>query len=97
LVRLCQFTNFGEIRDVEVKAGEPVFGSLSQILVDLRLDVDEVRRPEAVLADFVLGREMRRLVGEIERIENGRIARIEIRAGLPRRILYEMPVDGSLR
>jgi hypothetical protein len=92
LVRLCQLTNFGEIRDIEVRHGEPVFGSASQVLVDLRLDANEAPRAETRLLDFDLCQEFCRLLLQLDRIENGRIARIEIRAGLPRRILFESHV-----
>lgn len=95
LVRLCQSINFGEIREIEVRGREPVFISPSRVLVDLRLDHDEAPRRESSLVDFALPGELVRLLAQFDRLENGRISRIEIRAGIPRRILFEAPV-GSL-
>lgn len=97
LIRLCQLTNFGEIRDIEVRGREPIFGSASAVLVDVRLDADEVTRPESVLPDFTLRQELRRFLSQIDQIETGRINRIEIRAGLPRRMLFEVSVRRLLR
>ena len=97
LVRLCQLVNFGEIRDVEVRNREPVLGSASRLLVDVRLDSEESPRRESLLADFNLCNEICRLFAEFDRLENARISRVEVRAGLPRRILFEAPVESLLR
>jgi hypothetical protein len=97
LVRLCQFINFGEIREIEVRNREPIFGSVSRILVDLRLDNDESSRHESTLLDFNLCHELCRLFAEFDRLENAQISRVEVRAGLPRRILFEAPVGSLLR
>jgi hypothetical protein len=97
LARLCQVINFGEIREIEVRNREPIFGSVSRILVDLRLDNDESSRPESTLLDFNLSHELCRLFAEFDQLENAQISRIEIRAGLPRRILFEAPIGSLLR
>jgi hypothetical protein len=73
-----------------------LFGAASVVLVDHRLDADEVPRLEGTLPDFNLCQEVRRLLAQLDLIENGRISRIEIRAGLPRRILFESPVERLL-
>jgi hypothetical protein len=97
LVRLCQLINFGEIRDIEVRGREPLFGAASVVLVDHRLDADEAPRQEGALPDFNLCQEICRLLSRLDQIENGRISRIEIRSGLPRRILFESHVGRLLR
>jgi hypothetical protein len=96
-VRLCQLVNFGEIQNINLQNGEPVFGSASRILVDLRLDDNEAPRRESTLPDFAVSREVRRLLTEFDRLENGLVTRIEIRAGLPRRIQFEAPVGSLVR
>ena len=90
LIRLCQRINFGELRDIQVLDREPVFEA-SQVLVDRRLDGDETARVEAQIPDFELCDEFRRLLDQLDVIDQGRISRIEIRAGLPRRLLFESP------
>jgi hypothetical protein len=40
LVRLCQRTNFGSIRGLAIRGGEPVFDPPPTLLVDVKLDGD---------------------------------------------------------
>jgi hypothetical protein len=89
--------NYGELRELEVRKGEPVFGSAAVVLADVRLDSDEKTRPEATLVDFNLCQEFRRMVRHLDEIEDGHINRIEVRAGLPRRMLFEAEVGRLLR
>jgi hypothetical protein len=97
LVRLCQLVNFGEILDIKVRNREPLLGSASRLMVDVRLDTEESPRYESSLPDFSLCQEICRLLAEFDRLENGRVSRIEIRAGLPRRIQFEAPVGSLVR
>lgn len=97
LVRLCQLVNFGEIRDIEVRNREPLLGAASRLMVDVRLDSEEAPRRESSLPDYSLCQEICRLLAEFDRLENGRVSRIEIRAGLPRRIQFEALVGSLLR
>jgi hypothetical protein len=56
------------------------------VLVDIRLDSEEPARDELALADFGLCAEVRRLMSLLDQVRNGRISKIEVRAGIPRRI-----------
>jgi hypothetical protein len=89
LVRLFQSLNFGQIQDIAIRAGEPIFDPAAAVLVDVRLDVDEGPRPETDLTDFVLQDEVRRLMARLDGLQNGTIERIEVRAGIPRRVIFE--------
>lgn len=90
LVRLCQYVSFGQIHDLSVRDGEPILQCPAPaVLVDLRLDVEAQPREEISAADFALGAEVTRLMALLDRIENGRITKIEVRAGLPRRATFE--------
>lgn len=89
LVRLFQSLNFGQIQDLAIRAGEPIFDPATAVLVDVKLDVDEGPRPEADLTDFVLQDEVRRLMARLDGLQNGTIERIEVRAGIPRRVIFE--------
>jgi hypothetical protein len=95
LVRLCQAINHGSIEDIEVRHSEPVFDPMPVALKDVKLDSDEGARPELALADFVLSDEVLRLVRHLDEINCGTIRRVEIRAGVPRRILVESQVLGA--
>jgi hypothetical protein len=90
LVRLCQSVNFGQIQDLSVRDGQPVWQCPAPaVFVDVRLDVEATPREEISTADFALGAEVTRLMALLDKIENGKITTIEVRAGLPRRATFE--------
>jgi len=97
LVRLCQSINYGVIQRLTVSAGEPTFNPAPSVLVEVKLDGAEGGRAELKLADFIVCDEVRRLMQEIEALGNGSIDRIEVRAGLPRRIILESSFAEVLR
>ena len=96
-VRLCQSINFGEIRGLVVQDSEPMFNPSPTVLIDLRLEVAQEARLEIGLSDFVLCDEVCKFLGRLDRLKNARIERIEVRAGTPRRILYELPLTEALQ
>ena len=89
-VRLCQAINFGEIRGLVVQDSEPMFNPSPTVLIDVLLEVEQEARQEIELSDFVLGAEVCRFLDRIDELKNAQIGRIEVRAGTPRRILYEL-------
>jgi hypothetical protein len=89
LVRLCQAIGHGSIEDLEVRRSEPVFNPAPVMLRDVKLDADEVPRPELALSDFVLSDQVCRLLRMLDNLESGSIRHIEVRAGIPRRVLVE--------
>jgi hypothetical protein len=90
LIRLCQSTNYGHIHDLTVQNHEPILTSSPPlVLTDIRLDVEELPREELALNDFIVSVEFHRLLLLLDGIKNGKISRIEIRAGVPRRITLE--------
>lgn len=94
LVRACQKLNFGEIRLVHVREGDPIFEPAPVVLIDAKLYRDDEPRPELALADFALRDEVRRLMARLDDAKNGMIQRIEVRAGLPRRVVLESRLTG---
>ncbi len=91
LIRICQVTNFGSIESLAVRDGEPLFNPPPVVMADIKLDGDEEVRPELMLADFVLCSEVRRIMNQLNRLKNGTIERIEIHAGIPRRLAFRVP------
>ena len=90
LVRLCQSVNFGQIHDLSVRDREPILQyPAPAVLVDVRLDAEAKPREEMAAMDFALGAEVTRLMALLDKIENGKITKIEVRAGLPRRATFE--------
>jgi hypothetical protein len=90
LVRLCQSVNYGTIHDLSVRHREPLLKSPAPaVFVDVQLDADGQPREEISSADFVLSAEIMRMMALLDKIENGKISKIEVRAGLPRRATFE--------
>ncbi len=89
LVRLFQSVNFGQIIGLVIRNGDPVFHPGPTVLLDVKLDADEGERPEADLADFTLRDEVRRLLAHLDQLQNGTVERIEVRSGVPRRVIIE--------
>jgi len=88
LVRLCQLIDYGHIRNVFVRDGEPVLADAEAIIsTDIRLDQSKLVRSELELNDFELTSEVLRLAALLDEIGDGEIAQIEVRAGLPRRVV----------
>jgi len=94
LVRLCQALNFGAIRSLEVRGGQPVFEPAPVVVYDWKLEGDDPPRPELLTADFELRVEVGRMLAKLDQIGNGWIERIDVRAGLPRRMMIEVPTQG---
>jgi hypothetical protein len=90
-VRECQRMGFGKILRLVVRDGEPMFTEQTDVLIDLKLDAEESQRAEQSLSDFTLGAEILRLFSKLDAIGDGVIEQIEIRAGLPRRMVFKAP------
>jgi hypothetical protein len=97
LVRLFQSINYGQIEDLEVRSGEPAFSPVPRVLIDVRLTGDEAPRPEHELGDFALREEITRLMDRLGELGDGSVTSIEIRAGIPRRMIIEANRQGVLR
>ena len=97
LVRLCQSIDYGQILELQVRNGEPVFDPAPTLLLDIKLDTDCGGRPESELADFTLCDEVCRLLDRIDEMQVGRIQQIQVRAGIARRILIEAKLTETVR
>jgi len=82
---------YGKIRDLAVRDGDPVFGAHTAVLVDVKLDATEIRRPEQDLTDFELRAEVVRLFHNFDLIGSGAVEHVEVRGGLPVRMLIKDP------
>jgi len=90
MVRLFQAIGHGQILDLHYRDGDPIFTPAPTLIRDVRLDMDDAERPELELADFALCEEVRRLMALLDNTVTGRLQKIEVRAGIPRRVLIEM-------
>ncbi len=86
---------FGQILDLLVKNAEPIWDPSPSILFEVRLDIEETPRQESKLSDFGLSSEVRRLMRQLDQIKDGKIAKIEIRDGIPRRLVAHLTAGGA--
>ena len=97
LVRLFQSIDYGYVRDLNVTDREPVLANPAPVVVvDLKLGADERPRGELAAADFELCAEVGRLMSLLDGIPHGKISSIEVRAGIPRRLLLERSLTEGL-
>jgi hypothetical protein len=93
LIRQCQRMGFGKILRLDVRDGQPVFGPRTEVLLDVKLDSVETRRPEQDLADFVLCSAVSRFLEQLDSIRNGSVEQVEVRAGIPVRMIFKASVN----
>jgi hypothetical protein len=94
LLRLFQAINFGRIDELEVRNGEPQFSPLPRVFVELKLDVDDGPRPESRQQHFPLRSQVGRFFAQLAQLRDSTIERIEVRHGLPFRMVVEaMPAE----
>ena len=94
LVRLFQTINFGHLDGLEVREGEPLFNPAPAVFIELKLDGEAAPRGECDLTGFDLRAEVIRFLAELDRLGNGTIERIDIRYGIPRRMVFEARPQG---
>ena len=87
LVRLCQDVSFGQILDLHVGDADPIWNPAPTVMSEVRLDIEDAPRPESELPDFKLSSEVQRLMRQLDQLKHGRIDKIEVRGGIPRRII----------
>lgn len=97
LVRLLQSVNFGRIIGLAIRNGDPIFHPEPTVLLDVKLDADEGERPEEALEDFTLRAEVRRLLAHLDHLKNGTVERIEVRSGVPRRVIIARRLSEASR
>lgn len=92
LVRIMQLLTFGFIEALEVRAGEPVFSPAPTIVAEVKLESDNVPPPAIDLTDFELRAEVCSLMDALAALHDGSVMRIDVRYGIPRRLLIERSV-----
>jgi hypothetical protein len=91
LIRQCQRTGFGKIVGFAVRECEPMLTTETEILFDVKLDGDDSSWPEQNLSDFELSREVVRLFAKLDTIRNVAVDYLEVRGGIPRRLVFKGP------
>lgn len=97
LVEIMQQLNFGRIESLNVRYGEPAFSPPPNLIEDIKLGGENGPRPERDRDDFLLKSSVIELFEHLEGLCNGTVASIEVRYGLPvRLIIHRAPSDISV-
>ena len=90
LLETLQRTNYGRVEALRVSEGEPVFTPPPRIVKDVKLgSADTGARPELESGDFALKREHIELFDQLRRFGSGTVECIEVKGGLPFRLMIE--------
>lgn len=93
LLETMQRMNFGRIEGLLIRGGEPSFTPPPRVVKDVKLGAaDNGVRPELDACDFALKREHIELFENLRRLGNGKVETIEIKGGLPFRLIVEEQV-----
>jgi hypothetical protein len=92
LIRHCQKIGFGKIGPFLVRDREPVLTPETEIFLDVKLDSDAAPRPERQLSDFALSQEIVRLLSKLDAFGDCVVEHLEVRAGIPRRIVLKAKI-----
>ena len=90
LLELIQRYDFCRIENLAVRAGEPIFDSV-RIAREIKIGVENGPRPKLEKDEFLLRAPVIELFEHLNRLGDGRIAFIEVRHGLPFRLVVDEP------
>jgi hypothetical protein len=91
LVELMQDLHFGRIEHLIVRAGDPVLEPPPRIVSDITCGGDNGPRPEREATDFPLKQQVRELFRQLDELDEGTIELLEVKHGLPFRLLVPRP------
>ncbi len=83
LVALMQAIDFGQIKKLVVRDGEPDFHPSPRVVRKIKIGSPDAPRAETELVDFALKSEVEELFRYMDQLGTGIIRAIEIRHGLP--------------
>lgn len=95
LVDLMGEIGFGTLEGLIVLAGEPVWRPAPRIIREVKL-AGEPAWSSSAADDFALKAQVVALFAQFDMMGDGRIERLEIKHGLPFRIVIESSVGGTI-
>jgi hypothetical protein len=87
LIEMMQEVNFGRIERLTIQGREPVYDPASRIVREIKFGGENGARPELQAEDFLLKSQVLELFGFLDKFCDGVIDVIEIKHGLPFRII----------
>ena len=87
LVELMQLINFGRIERLNVRLCQPMFAPSPTVVREHKFSAENGPRPERQSDNFLLKRQVVELFEQLDAIGNGVIDEIEVKHGLPFRMI----------
>ena len=92
LVELMQDINFGRIENLRVRGGQPAFDGMVRVVREVKFGGENGPRPESQCSDFTLKGPVVEMLQYFDRLGNCHIDVLEIKHGLPFRMLVREEV-----
>ena len=73
--------------EIVLRQGEPCFSPPPKITREIKLGLDPAARPASESNDFALKRAITDLFGHLDHLADGTVVTIEVRHGLPARLI----------
>ncbi len=89
LVEVMQRLNFGRVEQLVIREGEPVLDPPPRVVREVKFCAENGPHPEAGKDAFTLKAQVCELFAQMEAMGNGVIGCIEIKHGLPFRMIVE--------
>ena len=96
MVERLQQLNFGRVEGHLVRGGEPVFGPATRVVREIKFGGENVPQPERGLDDFVVKAQVVELLRCLSEIGDGRIDVLEVKHGLPFRLILAEGPDSAV-
>ena len=89
LLELMQHVNFGRIERLVIDEGQPLLEPRPRVVREFRFPGENGSRPEAAIEDFSLKAQVVELFRSFDEMRDGLIDVLEIKHGLPFRMIVE--------
>jgi len=89
LTELMQHINFGRIEGIVIRNGEFVLDPRPRVVREIKFCAENGPRPEVTKQDFVLKAQVRDFFAQVEALDNGVIHSLEVKHGLPFKMIFE--------
>lgn len=93
LLEMIRALRFGQILDLRIRGGQPTFDPPPRVIRTVKFGSDAGSGLVLSPTDHVLKRQVVELLQELDRLQDGTIACLEVQNGLPFRIVLEQPLD----
>lgn len=90
LLHTMQKNPYSRIEHLAVISGEPSFGPRTRVIAEMKFGTADGPRREAGLPDYALKKEVVELFQQFDQIGSGEVLTLEIRGGLPFRMIREV-------